>query len=874
MKALDFNDLGAAEKELEQLAAEWQSAHRENPSAEAAENLALTLQTLGIVERQAGKPDEALVHLEKACELLEAHAPGLLVDGLEVKALTLQDLGKLEESGDLLRKVVETRESNTATSDQVALSASLDHLALNLLYQGHYAEVGPLIDKAIVAIGTDDDPDGLAQLLGHRGRLHHTLGSHSRAIDDFREALRLPFDNPEMRLTLESQIALAQLRLGKIEEARSGTDEVAKAAREYFATDSIRAVPYINNSGEMALSLGEYAEARARFQEVVEILEAALGGHHAQLIGPLNNLGVTEQAMGDYAEAKVHLERAAELQSEHLPAIHLRVAETERNLARNSLLSEAPDAKKHVARATKLGLDLLDQLISNGSEKERLNFLERFDLVSLPCATGDAELIADVLLASKARLLDTMLSEATPAGSVKWQDIQSSLEKGTAFIDTCRYFTIETSAEESYGAILILPEGPPKWIPLGSAADLQGWMDAFRKRLVWRSSSSGGASGPPPPLKTRGVLRALHQNFWQPIAEFLPPETQHIAYSPAGMLHFMPLAALMAPDGRTLSNTYLQVTTVGSGRDLLNHASAGGLMDRAWSVLTVSDFPDAKESESEDPLLDLLYHLQPMPGTQDEASRLKRIAPVGSLFLTDKESTEETLHHLPNSPSVLHLGSHAFFLDDPNASSEYPVDFDERSDLLFSSGLVLYHGTQRTLDSSRLSDSDDLLFPSEIAQLPLQGTRLVTLSSCESGAGTPVSGEGVLGLRRAFSLAGAQEVVVALWPVSDVSTPTFMEHFYRRAAASDRPAQALWQTQGDFLAAATSEDEFELAVLRFAPFVLSQSSALVSGPSLPSSDIPKTSSLSTSPRRYLLAVIPLMIFLLARLTKSSPEQSS
>lgn len=871
--ALDFNDLGAAEQELEALAVDWQTAHDEAPSAETAQNLALTLQTLGIVERQAGKPSEALEHLDIACELLEENAPEFLVDSLEAKALTLQDLGKLEESEALLRNVVKSRKSVSDTSDNTSLSASLDHLALNLLYQGRYPEVAPLLDQAIHLIA-EDDPAGLAQLFDHRGRLHHTLGSHSRAINDFRKALALPFDDPELRLTLESQIALAQLRLGKTEEARIGTDAVAKTARQLFIADPIRAVPYINNVGEMALSLGETEVAHKRFKEVLEILQSALGKDHSQLIGPLNNLGVTEQSLGDYASAKAHLERAAKLQSEHLPPTHLRVAETKRNLARNALLSDAPDASEHVARATKLGLDLLDQLISNGSEKERLNFLERFDLVSLPCATGDAELIAEVLLASKARLLDAMLSDEAPKNRPTWIDIQSSLEKGTAFIDTCRYFTTEVPGVENYGAILILPEGKPKWIALGPASDLRGWMQAFRKRLVWRSASTVVNAGPPPPLKIRGILRSLHRNFWQPIGDLLPPDTEHIAYSPAGMLHFMPMAALIAQDGRTLSETYLQVTTVGSGRDLLNKSPTKGLLDNPWAVLTVSDFPAATQNVSEDPLLNLLYNLQSMPGTKDEASRLKRIAPEKSLFLTDEESTEESLHHLPNNPSVLHLGSHAFFLDDPNASTEFPVDFDDRSDLLFSGGLVLYQGTQRTIDSPRLSDSDDLLFPSEIARLPLEGTRLVTLSSCESGAGTPVSGEGVLGLRRAFSLAGAKEVVVALWPVSDASTPTFMEHFYRRATASNRPAQALWQTQGDFLSAATNDEDFELAVLRYAPFVLSQNTPLVTGPSLPPAEIPTKSTLLQSPWRYLLAVIPLLIFAIARFAKGSRNKLS
>ena len=224
-----------------------------------------------------------------------------------------------------------------------------------------------------------------------------------------------------------------------------------------------------------------------------------------------------------------------------------------------------------------------------------------------------------------------------------------------------------------------------------------------------------------------------------------------------------------------------------------------------------------------------------MPGTRIEADKLRSLAPAGSRFLSGPQANESTLRQLAASPSVLHLGCHAFFLQNKASPLGMPIDFDEHSDLLFAGGLVLYRGTERQPDSPRLADDDDLLFPSEIARLPLHDTRLVTLSSCESGAGTPVSGEGLLGLRRAFSLAGAREIVVALWPVSDESTPGFMERFYQLALRSDRPAQALWQTQGEFLSAATSDDDFELAVLRYAPFVLSQNSPLTIGPAIAAS---------------------------------------
>jgi CHAT domain-containing protein/tetratricopeptide (TPR) repeat protein len=854
--ALDLSQLDAAEAELESLVVDWQAAWKQGSDPASARELALSLQALGMVERQAGKPVEALGHLTTACDLLSAHAPEILADANEAKALTLQDLGQLAESETLLRQILASRRQSAAGPK---LAATFDHLALNLLYQGRYPEVAPLLDQAEAATAADDS-EFRARIAAHRGRLYHTLGSHARAAAIFQQALELPFQDRELRLSLKSQLALTGLRLGKTAQAREGTEAVAREARELFANNRFQAVPYLNNLGAVALSQGEPEVAKSSFREALEMTEATVGSDHPGLIGPLNNLGVAEQALGDYQAARSHLERAASLQSKHLPATHLRVAETERNLAQNSILSGAPDSKDHIVRATRIGLDLLDRLIREGTESERLNFLERFDLVSLPCATGDAEFIADVLIATKARLLDAMLAESVPATRPTWRDVQAALPPGSAFIDTCRFTTTAIPQSKRYGAIVILPSGPPKWVLLGTDESLERWLGALHDRLRWRSARMSGITAAPPLLKIRGILRALEREFWEPLQ--LPPGTDHLAFSPDSRLHFLPLAALLDRENRPLSARQLQLTTVTSGRDLIQQEPAASLSRNPWTVLTVSDFPQPPPvKDNDDPLLSLLAGLAPMPGTRIEAEKLRRLAPRGSRFLSGPQASEASLRQVSTSPPVLHLGCHAFFLHREESPLGLPVDFDEHSDLLFAGGLVLYRGAQRNPDSPRLADDDDLLFPSEIARLPLHQTRLVTLSSCESGAGTPVSGEGLLGLRRAFSLAGAREVVVALWPVPDESTPGFMERFYQLALRSDRPAQALWQTQGEFLSAAATEDEFELAVLGYAPFVLSQNSALTAGPAILAS--PPSAG---SRNRWFIALtgVPLLLFLISR----------
>ena len=851
---LDTSDLAAAEEELEGLVADWEKAWKDAPSGENAIELGRALQALGVIERQAGKAVEALPHLQTAVERLSTDTPAGRADALEALALTEHDLGDSEEAEKHLRQVLELR-----PDDGEARLQGLDNLALTLLAQGEFPEAGELIRQTLAAT-PPTDTEVRARRLGNLGRYFHMLGSHARAADTFREALALEIQNPALRLSLESQLALANLRLGKTGEAREGMKKTANEALALYQQTPFQAVPFFNNLGALDLELGDSTYARSSFAHAVELLEESFGKEHPSLITPLNNLGAAEQAEGDYQDAETALRRADALQQKH-PAqgVQLQAAEIARNLARNSLLSGKGDALAEIDRATKLGLSVLDELIVHGSERQRLNFLQRHDLVSLPCVTGDATRIANVLLATKARLFDAMLAGDKSSAVPDWQTVQKSLPPGSAMVDAARFTAPDGT--DGYGAIVLLPDGPPKWVPLGSEEDLQRWLASFRERLSWRASVLAGKSSPAPPLKLRGILRSLHEQFWEPIAAALPPDTQHVAFSPDGALHFLPLPALMDRDMQPLCSRFLQIATLTSGRDLLNQPAAASLSSGYWEIFGVSEFPKSTAPPDGDRLLEMLASLDDMPGTADELDRLARLAPNKSKFRRDKSATEIALSGLSQAPAVLHLGCHAFFLaDDPSAATA--LDFDEHSDLLHAGGLLLHGAALRKADSPVFAPDDDLLYPTEVAQLPLQGTRLVTLSSCESGAGTAVSGEGLLGLRRGFALAGAREVVVALWPVSDRSTPEFMERFYQLALASDRPAQALWQCQREFLSKAKNDDDFEAAVLRYAPFVLSQNTPLATG-----KEIAAAASKPGIPWKKLALALPLLAFLAARLFK-------
>ena len=90
---------------------------------------------------------------------------------------------------------------------------------------------------------------------------------------------------------------------------------------------------------------------------------------------------------------------------------------------------------------------------------------------------------------------------------------------------------------------------------------------------------------------------------------------------------------------------------------------------------------------------------------------------------------------------------------------------------------------------------DGLLTGLEASRLNLQGTELVILSACDSGTGEVKIGEGVMSLRRAFRIAGAQTVLASYWKVSDKATSQLMTEFIRRWRSGEPRAKAWREAQ-------------------------------------------------------------------------------
>jgi CHAT domain-containing protein len=97
---------------------------------------------------------------------------------------------------------------------------------------------------------------------------------------------------------------------------------------------------------------------------------------------------------------------------------------------------------------------------------------------------------------------------------------------------------------------------------------------------------------------------------------------------------------------------------------------------------------------------------------------------------------------------------------------------------LLRSGIALA-GANNALKSEDEGKSDGIVTAEKILGLRLRGTDMVVLSACETGLGEVKTGEGVFGLRRAFTQAGTKSLVMSMWQVPDKETKELMVEFYK-----------------------------------------------------------------------------------------------
>jgi CHAT domain-containing protein/tetratricopeptide (TPR) repeat protein len=385
----------------------------------------------------------------------------------------------------------------------------------------------------------------------------------------------------------------------------------------------------------------------------------------------------------------------------------------------------------------------------------------------------------------------------------KWPLTAAEKQKGRAWM--------EARFHPRYAALVLLPGArgaEVKYVSLGKAAEVDAAVRAWRAAVV-----KGRVD--------RQAEEELRRRLWAPVARVLPRETERLYLAPDGELALVPFEAIPVSEGRYLIERYA-VSYLSSGRDLMGPpASAASGTDLILADPDYDDLPEGEKAPAPatgsavDALrgsgLGKTTRFARLPGTAREAQAVAKLLRESSrrvVVKTGRQASEEALRQV-SRPRLLLLSTHGFFLGDARSRDEevlwrgLELVAQDRPGLLLPrmeadarlrSGLALA-GANRWQQRAARGHSDGLLTAYEVEGLDLWGTDLVVLSACETGLGEVAVGEGVIGLRRAFQLAGARTVLASLWEVPDRDTQLLMTRFFALWLKGQGKAQALRTAQ-------------------------------------------------------------------------------
>lgn len=669
------------------------------------------------------------------------------------------------------------------------------------------------------------------------GRLFREKKNYQRALETYRRALAIAEKSfgPESSnvAALLNNIANIYKVKGDYAKALELHQRVLKVAEKLGGPLQELTMLSLGNIAKLYAALGDTANAVTFQRRVDERLETALAlnlaiGSERQKLAYFDSLSErTDRTLSLHLNLAPHDRSAGALAALVL-------------LQRKGRILDAISDSLTVLRQRFNPEDqrLLDQLNSTTARlaKLALNGKQKMDADEFQKQLKSLEEQKESLEAEISQRSGEFRAQSQP---VTLAAVQAAIPRNAALVEFASYRPFNPRAEnnnEAYGkphyaVYVIHEEGEAQWKELGEAQAIDASVDELRKALR-----------DPQRNDVQRLARDLDEKVMQPIRALTGDATQ-LLISPDGELNLIPFAALVDEQGRYLiqrySFTYLtsgrdllrmQVARVSKSRPLVVANPSFGEPANEFLASTTKLTAPTSRRRSITTGRDLSeVYFAPLGGTEQEAHSIHRLFPEANV-LTAAQATESAVKQV-NAPSVLHLATHGFFLSEPGAvSSPAPVatttsnaksipraianGSPANATSQSATGSVNTIGspvskavstgspppvTTRGMNANSKianpllrsglalaganlpdnSNDDGILTALEASGLNLWGTKLVVLSACDTGIGEVRNGEGVYGLRRAFVLAGAESLVMSLWPVSDYTTRQLMTHYYQ-----------------------------------------------------------------------------------------------
>jgi CHAT domain-containing protein/tetratricopeptide (TPR) repeat protein len=786
---------------------------------------------LGKILDYLGDIDSAREHFQQAVN--EFEALGMLREkATALKGLAMTgapDAGKLQEQALAIARQV---------GDKYLEAGILENIGDNLFAQGQFAGAQQDYSQAIAILEQMGSPRDLAYALTSEGRLLRAHGHAQEAIALYQRALEIQQKSGDRAGAIQSINAIA-VAYDHLEDYKAALVLYEKALAMARETGSSRVIDF--QSANLANS---YNNA-GRYQEAIDVLvdlaprDVEYGNRRYEA------LAEAYSHLGRYPEAVTAIDKAIELGRskqdwEGLNAALLRRIEIAEKLGnQDQALADAQEALHVIedVRAHVVPSDFMKRGFSDHYQKtyhayvRALVHAQQFGRALEVAEEARGRAFLDLLatreiegprgrqLASLRKAQEQLLAQgvdlsgspaASTAGMVtrgshsatdqlwnEWSGADAEL-RSLVSAQPFSVAQLQATARRLNSTVLsywVSSDGTYIWVVPADGPTHSAVVDVSEKRLQELISALGPggpapkkeASGPSadeiaksiadepvaPHIHARGgavlIAESDHGKNWrelyklliQPVEKWLPVKPGSLlTIEPHGPLLMLPFAALKNVQGHYLLERFSLHYTPAVSVLQFTEKKEKETRQLPAHYLLIAD-PSGTPKSPEEGVLPAL------PGARREISAVARLMPAHEVtILEGSQAAEDQVWNLAGQSTVIHFATHGIIRDDQP----------------FDSFLAL--GKSRTDPKE-----DGRLTAQKIYSMDLHAN-LVFLSAYRSGLGK-VTGDGLVGLTRAFWYAGTPSVIASLWDVADEPTYELVASFYRSRLEGKDKSSAL-----------------------------------------------------------------------------------
>jgi len=358
-------------------------------------------------------------------------------------------------------------------------------------------------------------------------------------------------------------------------------------------------------------------------------------------------------------------------------------------------------------------------------------------------------------------------------------DIQSVLQNDQALLE---YFVGDSTififviTPDSYHVKSIEKDFPlEEWVKTLRESIYSYWMLGGQSDEIYQNQNSAYAK----------VAFQLYEKLVLPIQTMLP---EVLIIVPDGALNYVPFEALLSEipknDNSFKDHSYLlkqHQISYNYSATLLKELAERNNADDNNSLLAFA--PSFKEDSLENGnLTEIRGGFGHLKYNVEEAKAVQSLI-GGDLFIGD-QATENQFLQIANLYQIIHLSTHG-----------------KSNDLMGDYSFVAFSEVQDSITDN------ERLYVRELYNMQLNA-EMVVLSACETGLGEMKRGEGIIGLARGFTYAGAASTVTSLWSVNDIQTTHLMTRFYENIKAGMTKDAALRQAKLSFIKEESHADPY------------------------------------------------------------------